>query len=162
HGVPDGVAGEIAVAQTRLIEREYQRHRGRRPADQHVRPGRLHARYGALRRRCALSPAGLDPHAPRGLHVPPPSAAPLRGAPRRGTAPGGIARNLRVEADELWPLRDRGAASSLPAARLDDEEIGQGAVELVRIFSGDLHVLHFALLGKSPPATAEVLPELRV
>ena len=47
--VPDRVAREVAIAQAALIEREHQRHRGREPRKEHVRPGRLHAGDGALR-----------------------------------------------------------------------------------------------------------------
>src|SRR5256714_14364867 len=77
-------------------------------------------------------------------------------------SPRGVARDLRVEPAQLGPLRDGGAAPTLPAARLDDEEVGQRAVELARVLSGELDVLHLAVLGQAPPPPPQVLAELAV
>src|SRR5256712_4220363 len=84
------------------------------------------------------------------------------GAEGESAAPRGIARDLRVEADQLRALRDGGAVLALPAAGLDLVEVGQGRIERARVLRVRERVLHLALLGEATPAAAKVLAELAV
>src|SRR4051794_25673368 len=74
----------------------------------------------------------------------------------------GIARDLRVEPDQLRPLGDGGAAASFPARGLDGEEVREGDVERLGILAVQKDVPGFTLLREPALPAPEVLAELRI